>query len=310
MAKDRQTYSSSLIPTEATTVPTFLAAADSSVQKKFEIYSYALNKKPEKDTPEEHVNKGGIQDENGNRFSFPGNINPEGYFYLPFHEVILKELDDETHFVNTKRINFNPTDGSSVIQSSVTFYNPEIGTLDKRDVSVIKIKSPVSYDFLIGQSFCIYDIMNDMSYRGYLDAFNEDNDGCLLTIVTENAIDEDILSGKNLNEKSGYIISLLEENAPEYAEFIPSSQKMIWRGPKKMSDLSSESPIYNMPFTNGRLYIHKNVNVFVRRQDPNNDYHLFRPVYNNPLRRFQIEGNPKLNFDYIKYITDSMINAC
>ena len=85
---------------------------------------------------------------------------------------------------------------------------------------------------------------------------------------------------------------------------------MIWRAPKKMSDLDSQSPLYNMPFTNGRLYIHKVVNMFVRRQDPHGNYMLFRPAINNPLRRYQIEGNPGIDFDYIQYIIDSMVDAC
>jgi hypothetical protein len=102
----------------------------------------------------------------------------------------------------------------------------------------------------------------------------------------------------------------MTENAPDYAEYIPSTGKLVWRGPKKMSDLESDSPIYNMPFTNGRLYIHKNVDVFVRRQDPHGEYRIFRPSLKNPLRRFQVEGDPKLDFDYIQYIIDSMVDAC
>jgi hypothetical protein len=65
-----------------------------------------------------------------------------------------------------------------------------------------------------------------------------------------------------------------------------------------------------MPFTNGRLYVHHNVNVFVRRQDPHGDYMLYHPSKKNPLRRYQIEGDAKIDFDYIQYIIDSMVDAC
>lgn len=243
---------------------------------------------------------------NGNKF--PGNISPEGYFYSPFYEVTLKEIDDELQSIIVKRINFVPS-AASVTSGSVECYRPEIGSTETRKMYFVKIKSPISYDIIAGQPFCIYDVDKDATYRGSLDNMS----GFDITIATENEIDEDILCGRaeeGCSGKSGYIISLIEENAPEYAEFLPSSQRLVWRAPKKMSDLESTSPIYNMPFTNGRLYIHKNVDVFVRRQDPDNDYKLFRPYSENPLRRFQVEGKGKLDFDYLDYIIDSSVDAC
>ncbi len=238
---------------------------------------------------------------------FPGNIAPEGYFYSPFYEVTLKELDDEIQSIPVKRINFTPS-GASVSQKTMECYNPENGSTEEKTLFLVGIKAPVAYDIILGQPFCIYDVDKDFTYRGFLDSVS----GTYITIATESEINEDGLKGliEGSGGKSAYIISLMEANAPIYAEFLPSSQKLVWRSPKKMSDLASDSPIYNMPFTNGRLYIHKNVDVFVRRQDPINDYRLFRPSIENPLRRFQIEGNGKLNFDAFEYIIDSMVDAC
>ena len=238
---------------------------------------------------------------------FPGNITPEGYFYSPFYEVALKELDDEPQNVNVKRINFSPA-SASVTTGETTFYDPVLGFNEKKTLYYIKLKSPIPYDLILFQPFCIYDVMTDMTYRGYLDKI----EGLELTIATESEIEDSGINGSQDLEKhrSRYIISYLEDNAPTYAEFIPSTQKLIWRETKKMSDLLNESPLYNMPFTNGRLYIHQNVNVFVRRQDSNNDFKLFRPSLQNPLRRFQIEGSRKIDFDQIKYIIDSMVDSC
>ena len=238
---------------------------------------------------------------------FPGNISPEGYFYSPFYEVTLKELDDELQSITVKRINFTPS-ASSVQRQTVEFYRPEMGSTEIKDMYFIKIKSPISYNIIAGQPFCIYDIDKDMTYRGFLDSIS----GFDITVATEQEIDAQGLRGEaeGSGGKSSYIISLMEDNAPEYAEFLPATQKLVWRAPKKMSDLESDSPIYNMPFANGRLYIHQNLDVFVRRQDPDNDYRLFRPAIENPLRRFQIEGKGKLDLDYLEYITDSLVNAC
>lgn len=234
---------------------------------------------------------------------FPGNISPEGYFYSPFYEITLREFDDEIQSLSVRRINFSPS-SASVTTSTVTFYDPQIGAFKDDLLYLITIVSPVNYDFVAGQPFAIYDVMNDRTYRGFLENFS----GNTLKIGTKSEIKRNLLNPGS--GKSGYIISLMEENAPEYAEYIPSTQKLVWRGPKKMSDLTTDSPIYNMPFTNGRLYIHKNLDVFVRRQDPHGGYKLFKPSTSNPLRRYQIEGSPKLDFDYIQEIIDSMVNAC
>ena len=281
--------------TEATRAPIVLGATNN--QSKFSVYSYALNKKEDK-------GKGGIDDVDGEKHSFPGNISPEGYFYSPFYEVTLKELEDELQFVYTKLINFNK-ETATISNEIEDYYNPETGVMEAKNLFIITIITPVPYDFILHQPFCVYDVMNDMTYRGFLKDFKKTSNGLsMLHIETETQITLDGL-------KNGrYIISSLNDNAPLYAEYIPATNKLIWRGPKKMSDLSSDSPLYNMPFTNGRLYIHRNLNVFVRRQDPHGNFNLFRPSINNPLRRYQVEGDAKLDFDYIQYIIDSMVDAC
>lgn len=237
---------------------------------------------------------------------FPGNISPEGYFYSPFYEVNLREVEDEVQFIIVKRINFIPL-SASVNEIKIMDYDPLTGKEEEKNLNIIKLSSPVPYSVILHQPFCIYDVLDEKTYMGYLSGVS----GTELTIGTEAPIDSDGLVGnKDPDGKSRYIISLISENAPDYAEFIPSSQKLVWRGPKKMSELDSTSPLYNMPFTNGRNYIHKNLNVFVRRQDPHEEFNLFRPSQENPLRRFQVEGGEKLDFDDVQYIIDSMVDAC
>lgn len=306
MANERSTYieKSARPATRSQRLPVLLGAASEN-EGLFEIYSYALNRAPDNSTPQEYRNKGGIAGQGGERYSFPGNIYPEGYFYSPFYEVKLKELDDELQSINTRRVNFKPSSASSS-EVDITYYNPDCGYETEGKITEIKIVSPVPYDLLLGQPFCIYDILAETTHFGFLKEQNTRE----LTITTTAKIKESGLNGSDCSGKSQYIISYLTENAPTYAEYIPSTGKLVWRGPKKMSDLESSSDLYNMPFTNGRLYIHKNVDVFVRRQDPHGEYRIFRPSLKNPLRRFQVEGDPKLDFDYIQYIIDSMVDAC
>lgn len=314
MARKRKTYIDPEIDGRPLRGSVMLGAANNMEdhQGYFTIYPYSLNKKSP-DSAGENKDKGGIEDDTDSpqKHSFPGNISPEGYFYSPFHEVMLKELDDEVQSVNVRRINFNPKT-AGVTTASTEFYYKDMGYFETKDMSLITIISPIAYNFLVGQPFSIYDIMSDTTFRGNLQGFSSTTYGCQLLIATEEPIDATGLKGEaaGADGKSQYIISLVEDYVPDYAVYIPSTSKLIWRGPKKMSDLESDSPIYNMPFTNGRLYIHRNLNVFVRRQDPHSEYKLFRPSQKNPLRRFQISGDAKIDFDYIQYIIDSMVDAC
>ena len=282
-----------IIPSSGTAVRSSNMFGNGPGQGDFFVSSYTLNV---------------ITDESGTSgVKFPGNIQPEGYFYSPFYEVQLKEIEDELQSLRVVRINFVPEESIVVHKTDMPFYNPDIGCSVPGNLYDIRINTPVPYNnLLIGQPFCIYDVLKEETYRGYLN----EQDGRTLSVYTETEIEQSGLDGTDGEGKSRYIISYLPENAPEYAEYIPAEEKLVWRGAKKMSELDADSPLYNLPFTNGRTYIQKNINVFVRRQDPFNDNSLFKPTEKNPLKRYQIEGDKRIDFDLIKYITDSMIDAC
>ena len=289
--KIRKVYSD---PKLVLNAPIMVFGAGNGQQELFSVSSYTLN--------------------NADGIPFPGNIYPEGYFYSPFYEVTLKELSDDTQSSYTKRINFVPTAYTTNVTSGITrSYNPEMEIFEDKTLWTITILSPVFYEFLVGQPFSIYDIQDEITYRGYLNKFSASIEGgTMLEITTEAKISREGLTGRaeGANGMSRYIIALIEENVPSYAEYIPSSGKLVWRAPKKMSDLTADSPIYNMPFANGRLYIHHNVNVFLRRQDPQGEYKLSRPSRHNPLKKYQVDGDAKLDLDYIQYIIDSMVDSC
>ena len=48
----------------------------------------------------------------------------------------------------------------------------------------------------------------------------------------------------------------------------------LWRPFLSESALTQDDELYNRPYTNGRIYVHKFVDLFLRRQDPYNDYGL------------------------------------
>ena len=71
---------------------------------KFIVSSYTLNQ----------INIKLQGDENALVKRFPGNISPEGYFYSPFTEITLRELNDVVSYTSVSRINFTPSVASVV----------------------------------------------------------------------------------------------------------------------------------------------------------------------------------------------------
>lgn len=58
-----------------------------------------------------------------------------------------------------------------------------------------------------------------------------------------------------------------------------------------------------MPFANGCLYLEKNTNLFLKRQDPINEYGLLltnKSNINNPMAQYKVWGWDRIDFDNIK----------
>ena len=88
MAKKVKAYSE---PKLGARVPARAPGDRGELQPMFSVSSYTLNE---------------VSDGQSASVPFPGNISPEGYFYSPFHEIAIKELDDVVQEAYTKRINF------------------------------------------------------------------------------------------------------------------------------------------------------------------------------------------------------------
>jgi hypothetical protein len=80
---------------------------------------------------------------------------------------------------------------------------------------------------------------------------------------------------------------------PTYATFVKSNLSFTWKSLDLMSECNYGDELYNLPFANDRLYIEKNINFFVKRQDPNGKFGLLygiNPLYKNPIDLFSLPG--------------------
>jgi hypothetical protein len=81
--------------------------------------------------------------------------------------------------------------------------------------------------------------------------------------------------------------------------------KYVWRNFKEHKDIDNTSELYNRPFTNGTHYLHENINLYLKRQDPLGYFGL---SFNEKMpffkTNFVVLGNEKdvNNKDYVKNI--------
>ena len=98
------------------------------------------------------------------------------------------------------------------------------------------------------------------------------------------------------------------DNVPTYAKLNIKNRKFIWRKLLMQSELNNNYSLFQTPFTNGRLYMENNINLFLKRQDPFGKYGLSNPIYKddkvvlNPFKKFIIKGYEPYN------VTTSDIN--
>jgi hypothetical protein len=83
------------------------------------------------------------------------------------------------------------------------------------------------------------------------------------------------------------------ESVPVYAKYVSQMQSFVWRKFLNPSLLPTDSELYDMPFANGRHYIEKNINFFLRRQDPEGEFGLLwakGATAANPMDYFKLSG--------------------
>ena len=252
-----------------------------------------------------------------------GNLNPEGYYYNPHNRIVVRELSEEVSEASADRLNIDieSTGDNFLVMNKNT----------KGSVSMVKLLSPRLRNYQKGENIMFYNTRTKETVYGMIDtAFGRQS---LLVKIDQSDADKVIEDGSSpitidsgllpdstvlftpdeskVYKISGDVLVLYTDVlVPGYAIFRPSTSSYIWRGPIKVSDVSSASTLYNAPFSNGAIYIEKNINLFLKRQDPHSINYLYnydeRPSTKNQnsvstslstfLRR---EGMPKLDLRYL-----------
>lgn len=187
-------------------------------------------------------------------------IHPEGYYYKAHYRILLKEFGEihqESHFdLNIKNVAIrrNDTDNSTyvVVQTKLPHHlaaNDKIMLCnDNTDEMVdIRVKSVINSNV-----FTFASISENLDAR---------------TIC-------DILNGKYDENNNTYSLKRYNNNIPFYAEKIDNTNRYLWRNVNNVGNKDNTAlPEYR--FANGYFYIDQDINFFLKRQDPFNEFGLW-----------------------------------
>lgn len=235
---------------------------------------------------------------NGEELKVAGNICPEGYFYNPHTKIKIRENDEEVTRIRSKLINYIYISGKLVGGNAV-----------------IKIKAPTNYGFIKNDVIAFCDA-GDIA-RAPKTAWGciTSVSGNLLTLEFEGNPFGSFSYVDSKSESRRFKAYYCNEAVPLYAAFHNKTQSFVWRGITPPSAMNSEMELYDTPFTNGRLYIEKNITFFLRRQDPYGDFGLLWGKFGdgrhpkNPMEYFRLEGT-MLDLSQIYNFFNNLDNIC
>lgn len=229
---------------------------------------------------------------------FYGNIAPEGYYYKPHIRIQVRETDGDSHFAEAKYINY----GKAKVSVRPNFTN-------------IEIEVPVNYGFYYGDYIAMYDKIDGITQWGEIVGvsgntislkFDGRPLGNSLSQVKENVMP--------YSASRRFFAFWTEYNVPTFAKYVQATNKFYWKNITPPSEIIRDSEIYDMPFANGRFYVQKNANFFLRRQDPTGKYGLSIPInnmsYSSQMANFMVTGYDPIDLSEVVDMLDKLLNTC
>lgn len=188
------------------------------------------------------------------------NIFKEGYYYNPHYEIPIKTFDK----LQTMVPDFLTIREMKKVEGKNNVY--QFTTLEQHFLSV-------------GDKAILYDSLQDKYYN--LVAISGRNDN--YRVFTCNVFDEktdkpaiiDYLNGKV--ELYNYKLFKMDNlGCPSYAKVLKDGTcRVIWRNILNNGFNKSDDSVEEYPYTNGAFYINKRFDIYVRRQDPHDEYWLY-----------------------------------
>ena len=211
-------------------------------------------------------------------------------FYNPHTKIVIRKESELPTSAKPKYINFISVSGlfnSSTNKTTVT------------------MEVPSNYKFLKREHIAIYDRGDGIDNTGVYWGEISDVSGNVISIMFHGCpfanvahVPGEIVDISNVlqTETDGarrFYTFYSSYGIPTYAVFLKTNLSFVWKGLELLSENNYGDELYNMPFSNNRHYIEKNINFFVRRQDQNGKFGLLytNGGYKNPIELFSIPGS-------------------
>lgn len=188
------------------------------------------------------------------------NLFKEGYYYNPHYEIPIKTFDKLQTMVH----DFLTIREMKKVEGKDNVY--QFTTLEQHFLSV-------------GDKAILYDSLQDKYYNLVAISGSDDN----YRVFTCNVFDEktdkpaiiDYLNGKV--ELYNYKLFKMDNlGCPSYAKVLKDGTcRVIWRDILNNGFNKSDDSVEEYPYTNGAFYINKRFDIYVRRQDPHDEYWLY-----------------------------------
>ena len=211
----------------------------------FSTFVYDEIYRDDYDTGDEYVIKTYTQSDCNNK--------PEGYYYNPHYRIRIKSFGK----LNTAMPQFLS------IQSLVN-------NGDEIEITTQQ------YHFLTpGDKSMIYDMSTEKYY--YLTTVRGKNDNSRVFTCKVTSENGNTSSDLDYDNVSNYKLFKIDNMAiPSYAHILRDGTcRYIWRDIINNGSMGGDKTIEEYPFTNGAFYINRHVDLFVRRQDPYDQYGLY-----------------------------------
>lgn len=199
----------------------------------------------------------------------------EGYYYNPHYEIPIKTFDKlQTVLPDFLTIRQFVNKGSGIY----TFTTLEQHFLSIGDKAIL-------YDTLQDRYYNLVTISGDSdNYRVFTcNVFDEETDE-QVDITYLNAINEPVVidalstsaTMESVTVSSFKLFKMDNLDIPSYARVLKDGTcRVIWRNILNNGFNKSDDSVEEYPFTNGAFYINRKIDLYVRRQDPYNEFSLY-----------------------------------
>lgn len=213
------------------------------------------------------------------------NQHKEGYCYYPHYEIPIKTFENYVTSQPSMAMTLVKIDTIVNEQLDILYKMQTLNqhNLQKNDVIYIKYdKINVRTNKVFANEYYICYVTDIINNNIFECAVYDENHNRIQTLDTINVL--------------VYRLFKKDSITPDYATFTKDgSCRFVWRN-LISNGFDNENEVEHYPFLNGALYVTKKINLFVKRQDPNEYTYLQTGKFPNDITSNKTQSNDKDNF--------------